>query len=104
VAEFEASFSAGDPRRTPGRFVAERESESLSFEEMTIEELSQMIDRGKREPAQLDAFFRDLKRFIERGRKTNSKEVHQYLTALKPKVPEAFWRKYKFEDQLRRTR
>ena len=105
LAELEASFSSGTsgPGRVTVRPIATRQREPQSFEEMKVEQFREFIQRAQRErPAQLDAFFRDFKRMIERGKRARQDaEVRQFLEALKPAVPAELWRKHGLEEQLR---
>lgn len=105
LAQLDASFSAGTgkPAQPTAPSAAKPEREPLSSEAANVEQLSQTIQRAQRErPAELEAFFRDVDRFIQSGKEAHREEkVLQFLKALKPAVPAALWRKHGLEEQLR---
>ena len=100
-ALFDAGF--GKPRQSAYRTVAKKQREPLSVEGMSVGELRQKIQRAMREkPAQLNAFFIDLKRVIRRGQgRDRDEDLYQFLTAMKPAVPAALWRQHGLETELR---
>ena len=105
LALLDASFSAGTrkPAGPTVPSVEKPEREPWAFEALSVKQLSQNIQRAQRErPAELDAFFRDVDRFIQRGKKARREEkVLQFLKALKPTVPAALWRRHGLEEQMR---
>ena len=105
LALLDASFSAGTGRSAGPNVpsVAKRELEALSSDATSVKRLRQNIQRAQRErPAELDAFFRDVDRFIQRGKDAHREDkVLQFLKALNPSIPAALWRKHGFEEQMR---
>ncbi len=105
LALLNASFSAGmvKPAGPTVPSVAKPEREPLSSEARSVKSLSQIIQRAQRErPAELDAFFRDVDRFIQRGKNAHREDkVLQFLKVLKPSIPATLWRRHGLEEQMR---
>src|SRR6185369_4057457 len=103
VALLNASFSVGASKiEEPAIRPVEKSERGLSGQ-VRVKQLNQLIQRAQREkPAQLDAFFRDLDRFIQRAKNAHREDkALQFLKDLKPAVPAALWQQHRLEEQLR---
>jgi hypothetical protein len=102
LAILNASFNGGGSLSTAPTATddtAERDSSSGRIDAPRLLAIIQKIERTN--PGQLDAFFRDVDRFIQRAKKAHREDkVSQFLRALKPAVPTALWRARGFEGQL----
>ncbi len=98
---FNAGF--GRSKRSPFSNVKNDSEAALSIMGMSVPQLRQMTARAMREnPAKVNAFFKNLKRILQRAEGLDSKaQAYEFLQRIKPAIPPALWKKHGLEAELR---
>jgi hypothetical protein len=70
---------------------------------MSVKQMCQLTQRAMREnPAQLSAFFKDLKRVMQRAKTSEDKaQAVEFLKRMKSAITPALWQKHGLEAELR---